>query len=109
MFEKNLELAELLDHYGSVLGERHRAVLDYYYCQDLSLGEIAAELGISRQGVRDSIKRAEEELLFFERSLGLSARARAVAAAGERALRLTGENKELREAVEQLMAAAGQS
>ena len=66
MFEKNLQLSFLLDQYGTVLGERHRMMLDYYYNQDLSLGEIAAEVGISRQGVRDSIKKAEEELLFLE-------------------------------------------
>ena len=62
MFEKDLEIAFLLDFYGEVLSERKRTVLDYYYNDDLSLAEIAEEIGISRQGVRDLIKKAEEEL-----------------------------------------------
>ena len=45
MFEKNLAVAELLDSYAAVLTDRHRELLDLYYNQDLSLGEIAAEVG----------------------------------------------------------------
>ena len=60
MFEKNLELGYLLDFYGELLSERKRAVMDMYYNEDLSLAEIAENTGITRQGVRDSIKRAEE-------------------------------------------------
>ena len=62
MFEKNLELASLSDFYGEVLSERKQAVLSLYYNEDLSLAEIAEEIGISRQGVRDLIKKAEEEI-----------------------------------------------
>ncbi len=71
MFEKNLKLACLLDFYGDVLSERKQSVLSLYYNEDLSLAEIADEIGISRQGVRDLIKKAEEELLFLEEKLGL--------------------------------------
>ena len=71
MFEKNLKLACLLDFYGEVLSERKQSVLSLYYNDDLSLAEIAEEIGISRQGVRDLIKKAEEELLFLEDKLGL--------------------------------------
>ena len=71
MFEKNLKLACLLDFYGEVLSERKQSVLSLYYNDDLSLAEIAEEIGISRQGVRDLIKKAEEELLFLEEKLGL--------------------------------------
>lgn len=71
MFEKNLRLACLLDFYGEVLSERKQSVLSLYYNEDLSLAEIAAEIGISRQGVRDLIKKAEDELLFLEEKLGL--------------------------------------
>ena len=46
--------------------------MDMYYNEDLSLAEIAAEIGISRQGARDIIKKSEEELLFFEEKLGLA-------------------------------------
>ena len=71
MFEKNLRLACLLDFYGEVLSERKQSVLSLYYNEDLSLAEIAEEIGISRQGVRELIKKAEEELIFFEEKLGL--------------------------------------
>ena len=74
MFEKNLTVGFLLDFYGDVLSERRRTVLDYYYNDDLSLAEIADEIGISRQGVRDLIKKAEEELYFYEEKLGLAER-----------------------------------
>lgn len=76
MFEKNLEIGFLLDFYGDVLSERKRTVLDYYYNDDLSLAEIAEEIGISRQGVRELIKKAGAELLFYEEKLGLAKRFR---------------------------------
>ena len=76
MFEKDLTVGFLLDFYGDVLSERKRTVLDYYYNDDLSLAEIAAEIGISRQGVRELIKKAEEELRFYEEKLGLAGRFR---------------------------------
>ena len=85
MFEKNLNIAFLLDFYGDVLSERKRAVLDAYYNDDLSLAEIASDLGISRQGVRELIKKAETELFFYEEKLGL---ARKFRMAGEHATAL---------------------
>ena len=71
MFEKNLKIACLLDFYGEILSQRKQSVLSMYYNEDMSLAEIADEVGISRQGVRDLIKKAEEELTFFEEKLGL--------------------------------------
>ena len=76
MFEKNLQIGFLLDFYGDILSERKRTVMDMYYNEDLSLAEIAAEIGISRQGVRDLIKKSEEELKFYEEKLGLSEKLR---------------------------------
>ena len=72
MFEKNLNIGFLLDFYGDVLTEKRRDVLDFYYNNDMSLSEIAEEMGVSRQGVRELIKKAEEELLFYEEKLGLA-------------------------------------
>lgn len=72
MFEKNLGMGYLLDFYGEVLTDRKREVLDFYYNDDLSLAEIAEELGISRQGVRDIVKKAEDELIFLEERLHLA-------------------------------------
>ena len=71
MFEKNLEINYLLDFYGEVLSDRKRTVLEMYYNDDLSLAEIALDIGISRQGVRDMIKKSEEELIYLEEKLGL--------------------------------------
>lgn len=71
---KNLNISVLLDFYGEMLTEKQREVVEYYYNEDLSLAEIAEHSGITRQGVRDSIKRAENQLLDCEDKLGLWAR-----------------------------------
>ena len=73
MFEKNMKLAYLLDFYGEVLDEHSRSVMRAYYEDDLSLSEIASGEGISRQGVRHIIKRAEEQLCLLEERLGHAA------------------------------------
>ncbi len=77
MFEKDLHIGYLLDFYGDILSERKRSVMDMYYNEDLSLAEIAAEIGISRQGVRDIIKKSEDELGFYEQKLGLAKKLKA--------------------------------
>ncbi len=71
---KNLEITILLDFYGDMLTSKQREFLDFYYNEDLSLAEIAANVGITRQGVRDAIKRAECLLYDMEQRLGLVAR-----------------------------------
>lgn len=73
---KNLEISLLLDFYGDMLTDKQRCVIEYYYNNDLSLAEIADNEGITRQGVRDSIKRAEFQLLEMEERLGLARRFR---------------------------------
>ncbi len=67
--DKNLNISVLLDHYGAMLTDKQREVIDLYYNDDLSLAEIAEQEGISRQGVRDNIKRAEAQLLEMEEKL----------------------------------------
>lgn len=69
---KNLEIAMLLDFYGDMLTEKQRDFLEYYYNDDFSLSEIAENEGITRQGVRDAIKRAETQLLDMESKLGVA-------------------------------------
>ncbi len=69
--EKNIEVSLLFDFYGELLKPSVRAAIDLYYNNDLSLAEIAAETGITRQGVRDSIRRGELALFEFEKKLGL--------------------------------------
>ncbi len=71
MFEKNLELGLLLDFYGDILPERRRSMMDLYYNDDLSLSEVAEQLGVTRQAVRETVKKTEAELLFYEEKLGL--------------------------------------
>jgi len=71
-----LEMTLLFDYYGDLLTEKQKTCFDLYYNQDLSLGEIAEESGISRQGVHDSLARAEAALLAMEEKTGCVARAR---------------------------------
>ena len=71
-----VEMSLLLDYYGELLTEKQRTCFDLYYNQDLSLGEIAQEAGISRQGVHDFLARAEQALEEMEEKLGCVARAR---------------------------------
>lgn len=107
MFEKDLSIGYLLDFYGELLAERRRGALDMYYNEDLSLSEIAEVIGISRQGVRDMIKKAEAELLFYEEKLGLARRFGEVREAVDRISTLASELElpaELRAELEQLAA-----
>lgn len=67
---KNLHISALLDVYGAFLGDKARTLTEYYYNEDLSLAEIAENEGITRQGVRDQIKRAEAQLLALEEKCG---------------------------------------
>ncbi len=80
MFEKDLNIGFLLDFYGELLSEKKRSVMDMYFNEDFSLAEIAEQIGISRQGVRDIIKKCEEELLFYEEKLGLAKKMQSVEA-----------------------------
>lgn len=59
-------MAMLFDFYGDLLTERQREFYDLYYNEDLSLAEIAENYGISRQGVRDVIVRAEAAMTEIE-------------------------------------------
>lgn len=88
MFEKDWNISYLLDFYGEILPEKKRGVMELYYNEDLSLSEIAEQIGISRQGVRDIIKKTEEELLFWEEKLGLARRALEQRGRAERILSL---------------------
>ena len=74
MFEKNMRFAFLIDFYGEILDENAREIMRAYYEDDLSLSEIAESVGISRQGVRNTIKLAEEQLAHLEEKLGLARR-----------------------------------
>ncbi len=64
----------LFDYYGELLSDKQKTCFDLYYNQDYSLAEIAEEVGISRQGVHDSIARAESALREMEAKTGFIAR-----------------------------------
>lgn len=76
-----LTMTLLYDYYGELLTEKQRQLFDLYYNQDYSLSEIAAEAGISRQGVHDTLARAEDLLEGYEHTLGCIARDRQLQAA----------------------------
>lgn len=86
------QIALLLDFYGNALTERQRRTAELYFQEDLSLAEIAEMTGITRQGVRDGLQKAEKSLFQLERDLGIA----------ERFLRQRKILKEVRSAAEQL-------
>lgn len=67
---KDLSVVLLLDYYGGLLNDKQRRLVEYYYCDDLSLAEISDNEGISRQGARDAIVRAVEKLRSIESAVG---------------------------------------
>lgn len=71
MLDKFVYMNLLYDFYGQFLTERQSEIVEMYYYLNYSLGEIAEKLGISRQGVYDILKRAEELMLDYEGKLGL--------------------------------------
>ena len=75
---KNLDIVGLIDAYAPALTEKQREMMEFYYYDDLSLAEIAENSGISRQGVRDAIKRGETTVLELEEKLGYAKRRRAL-------------------------------
>ncbi len=64
------EMALLLDYYGGMLTDKQRDCFDMRYNQDLSLGEIAETLGVSRQAVNDNLTRTEATLRRMEENIG---------------------------------------
>jgi predicted DNA-binding protein YlxM (UPF0122 family) len=71
MFEKKIKLGNLYAFYGNLLTEKQQQILSLYCIEDLSLGEISENLGISRQAVYDTLKRSKKILEDYEEKLGL--------------------------------------
>ncbi|BDF58483.1 hypothetical protein CE91St36_13000 [Christensenellaceae bacterium] len=69
--EKDLGLSLYYDFYGSFLTDKQAKVFELYYNDDYSLAEIAQECGVTRQGVLDTLKRAQAKLEDMEQKLGL--------------------------------------
>ena len=71
ILDERLRVSELYDYYGVLLKEGSSKLLEAYVHEDLSLSEIAETEGISRQGVRDNLKRSIKQLEEFDNKLGL--------------------------------------
>ena len=69
-----LEMVLLLDYYGGMLTDKQRDCFDMRYNQDLSLGEIAEAMGVSRQAVNDNLTRTEATLRRMEENIGCAKR-----------------------------------
>ncbi len=69
--EKNVQIGILLDIYGKLLTEKQKKLLEDYYNNDLSLSEIAENENITRQAVRDNLKKGENNLFEYEQKLQL--------------------------------------
>ncbi|MBQ2943360.1 MAG: YlxM family DNA-binding protein [Ruminococcus sp.] len=69
--DKNIEISLLFDFYGQLLSPKQHEAISLYYNDDYSLSETAEVMGITRQGVRDLVKRSEAELYEYEEKLGL--------------------------------------
>ena len=68
---KNLEISNLLDFYGALLTPKRREMLRMRYEEDMSLSEIGAQMGVSRQAVSDGMTAARKKLEEYEEKLGL--------------------------------------
>lgn len=89
---KNIETAILLDTYGSMLTEKQYDTLSLYYDEDLSLSEIAENMGITRQGVHKCIRTSEEYLEQLEETLGFAEKYRRICDICETLTSLTDKN-----------------
>ena len=72
--EKKVQLGWLFEFYGPLLTDHRREVMRLYCEEDYSLAEIAAEMGITRQGVHDAVSKSQTQLEGYEQKLGLMAR-----------------------------------
>ena len=82
------------DYYGALLTEYQSDLISRYYDMDMSLSEIAQDLGISPQAVRDALVRAQKTLEEYESKLGIARKSAEIAALLEKAKTLSGEEKD---------------
>lgn len=67
--EKNVEISMLAQYYGELLTNQQLQFIEDYYNNDLSLSEIGQNHNITRQAVRDVIKKGEKKLFEYEEKL----------------------------------------
>lgn len=78
MIKDIVRLNSLYDYYGKLLSDNQNKSFYYYYRLDYSLSEIAEEIGISKQGVSENLKRAVKELERFEDALSLKKKSNSI-------------------------------
>lgn len=71
MIERKIKFGNLFDFYGQLLTEKQQKILQMYYLEDFSLGEIGDIASVSRQAIYDVVKRAEKILDDYENKLEL--------------------------------------
>ena len=92
--EKSVEIGTLCAFYGGLLTQRQQEMLYLYYEEDLSLGEIAEQFGVSRQNVHELITRSVDKLRRYEAALGGAGRMAQTVRRLERVLSLMGQAQE---------------
>ena len=92
ILNKRVDLSFLSAFYGGMLTENQRRILSLHCEEDLSLGEIAEEVGISRQAVHETLSRAASKLTEMEATLGVAERFRRMESGLEDALALLREH-----------------
>ncbi len=102
MNEKKIYISTLYDYYGSLLTEKQRYAVEMYYNDDLSLSEIAETIGITRQGVRDQLKHAEDFLVECENKLAFASKLSKALSEAERIYSLCESNntQEIKDSVQ---------
>lgn len=106
--EKSVEIGTLCAFYGGLLTERQLDALRLHYEEDLSLGEIAEELGVSRQNVHELITRSAQKLRRYEDALGAARRAEETARQLRQAMALVQSANGLDEADKSRLEEAGE-
>ncbi|MDP4117758.1 MAG: sigma factor-like helix-turn-helix DNA-binding protein [Bacillota bacterium] len=101
---KDLNICVLMDFYSSLLTGKQAEMMAEYYNEDLSLSEIAEEMDITRQGVRDAVKKAEGILRAAEDEMGFAKRFMDMAAALGKLRALTQELIENKENINEKLA-----
>ncbi|MBQ6562647.1 MAG: DNA-binding protein [Clostridiales bacterium] len=91
--QRKVELAYLAAFYSGLLTDKQKEVLSMYCEEDMSLGEIARETGVSRQGVSNVLNRSAEKLFHLEESLGTAERFRVMLSGLQKCRNLLREEK----------------
>ncbi len=102
VMDKRYEEALLFDFYGELLTERQKQIFSEVVMEDYSLSEVAAEYGISRQGVHDMIRRCTKTLEGYEEKLGLVHRFLDLKAKAEKIRSIT-EDSRVKELAEEIL------